>query len=223
MFAHPWNDTEAPFSRATVEHIKEQLSAINLPYLKEKPDDSVVKAVELLLSRIKKQQEESSVPWILAVSRDPVFVNTCARIIPASFALNTSMSSYSVNLEQLSRCLLTRKPSDDFEMDQAGEMLYKAKKSGLLVLENVSEYSQYVGKSVAGLVPFFTYRVSSKLPTIFTATYSGTFLQNTALTILDKIEKNLGTSIRTMVEQYSELVSFKNSEQKKMNVVEVTL
>jgi len=221
-FVHPWEEDKILLSKATLENIKNQLFLLKIPYLKTPPPKKIVTVINFLLNKLHEAQENDEIPWFLLLSSNPVFLHTCAISLLGSFAVNTAMSVFISDVESLAKVFMTKKPVNDFEIDVAGETIHKAKKAGLLVIENLSEHSVFSIKAASSFTSFFTFRAINKLPTIFTV-YGENKTKKTITNIMLNIEKNIGTVAKKIIEDAVEILIFNYSSEKKSRITEIKI
>lgn len=104
--------------------------------LPEKEMAAVMKVFELFDScyvdgRTKK------LPWVLVASESKTILQALAKVVPMAWALSTRIACFNATTEYMADLYGVKRPSDDFEPDPAGDMMWELRRSGLLVWDEI--------------------------------------------------------------------------------------
>lgn len=116
-------------------------------------------------------KEEGIVPWILMLSNAPEMLQAIANLIPVGYSLTVFGSCAVTRTPQIVDMFFSKRPSDMFEPDPAGESLHELKTAGFLSWEGIHEMVSGSPHQYGRFSTLMEYRIRHKLLTLMTATY----------------------------------------------------
>jgi hypothetical protein len=156
--------------------------------------------VDVMIERYR----EGEVPWLLAASVSSKFLWMLSEVVPAVMLLTYYLKPLTTSTSELVDLFLESKPVDDFELDPAGEKLYKLSHCGFLVWEDFNERRGEKEKLSASFMGFFKTRAVDRKPTLFLCSSTGSAKEDLKKDIFTNVEATIGSNVPNLLKECAE-------------------
>jgi hypothetical protein len=207
IITHPWNLDTFNRSPEHLEIINAKLQQYGLLNQKNPPQKSIIKMVETIILNIANKLESGEPVWFMVFCNSFSALNTCSKLLPASFALSTAKSANISTPDELLK-LFTTKRFNNYDTESF-DILSVFKGASLLIMDNFIEKNPMTSKYSGSFVDFFSSRLSRRLPTIFPFVYSdSSFTKSTVDKVYRGVEANFGQSFLHMFQESCSVLYF---------------
>lgn len=153
---------------------------------------AVSKVFEILSGCYDEAGKPTRLPWLLVASESNDVLHSIEKVVPIAWSLSTRHSCFNATSAYLVDLYGTKRPSDDFEPDPAGDVMEEVKRSGLLVWEDVLSFPDGIWRQAGRMYGLLKHKFVKKSALLVTAFTPNGFDK---AKVNDEIKKRYGDQI----------------------------